>query len=201
MSGNLYVPFAKQNQTGTAPVPGLGNGFVDEFTSAGVYVFSGIVGQFTDDNPLVTAADFNGPNASQTTVGWGDGKTSVGTIVADGDVFDVVGTHVYASPTLVGIPNTVMIAVTDIWGGKTTITNNMTVSAAALAFTSLSLPTNPGAPIIAGKAFNSDVSLFTSANSNAVAGEYLAEITWGDGTPIDLGTFKEDGLGVFQSLR
>ena len=32
----------------------------------------------------VTEANFNGPNASQTIISWGDGKTSVGTIVADG---------------------------------------------------------------------------------------------------------------------
>ncbi len=160
-------------------------------------IFSGPVGQFTDNNPFVTPANFNGPNASQTTINWGDGKTSVGTITLVGSVFTVSGTHVYASPTPAGIPNTVLIAVTDQWGGKTTITNNMTVGAAALTFTNLSLPLNPGVPIVAGKPFTSDVSLFTSANPNATAGEYTASITWGDNTPVDLGTIKEDGTGIF----
>ena len=166
-------------------------------TSTEGLVFSGIVGQFTDENPFVTAANFNGPNASQTTISWGDGKTSVGTIVAVGHTFEVTGLHVYASPTPAGVPNTVSIAVTDQWGGKTAITNTMTVGAAALTFTNLALPTNPATPIITGKAFTNDVSLFTSANINATAGEYSASISWGDGTLVDLGTIKEDGTGLF----
>ena len=160
--------------------------------------FSGTVGQFSDNNLYLTAANFNGPYASQTIINWGDGKTSVGTIVAEGGgVFDVTGSHVYASPTLAGIPDTISIAVTDQWGGKTTITNSMTITAAALTFTPLSLPTNPATPITEGKSFTSDVSLFTSANASATAGEYSAAISWGDGTPIDTGTIKEDGTGVF----
>ena len=38
IGGNLYVTFARQNQAQTAAVPGLGNGFVDEFTPAGVLI-------------------------------------------------------------------------------------------------------------------------------------------------------------------
>ena len=109
----------------------------------------------------------------------------MGTIVVDplvAGVFDVIGTHVYASPTLVAIPNTVSVSVSDQWGGKTAITNNMTVTSTALTFTKLALPTNPATPIIAGKAFTSDVSLFTSANPNATANLYSASISWGDGT-------------------
>ncbi len=162
--------------------------------------FTGAVAQFTDNNSFVTPANFNGPSASQTVISWGDGKSSVGTIVVDpkvAGVFDVVGTHTYATPTLAGIPNTVSVSIVDQWGGRTTVTNSMAVTAAALTFTNLALPINPAVPIIEGKAFTSDVSLFTSANPNATAGEYSATITWGDATPVDLGTVKEDGTGIF----
>ena len=160
-----------------------------------------VVGRFVDANPFVTAANFNGPFATQTVISWGDGKSSVGTIVPDpllAGVFDVVGTHIYASPTPVGLTNTISIAVQDQWGGKTVITNNVVVGAAPLTFAvGLTLPLTPGVPIVALKPFTSDVSMFTSANPAAVAGEYTATILWGDGSPADVGTVKEDGTGVF----
>ena len=167
-------------------------------------VFERAVGSFyRQQSDLLTPANFNGPFASQTIISWGDGKTSVGAISFAGGLFVVSGSHVYATPTLAGIPDTVSIAVTDQWGGKTTITNSMTIGAAALTFTNLSLPTNPATPIVAGKAFTSDVSLFTSANVNATAGEYTAcRSTWGDGTPIDVGDVRLDATpGVFHVFR
>jgi uncharacterized protein (TIGR03118 family) len=163
-------------------------------------VFDDVVAQFAGDNPFLIPADFNGPFDSQTVISWGDGKSSVGTIVDDPDiagVFDVIGSHVYAAPTLAGIPNTVSVAISDRWGGKTTVTNNMVVDAADLTFTKLALPLNPATPIIEGKAFTSDVSLFTSDNVNATANEYSVSILWGDGTPVDTGAVKEDGTGIF----
>ena len=167
-------------------------------------VFAGdptnVVGRFVDANPFVTAANFNGPFATQTVISWGDGKSSVGLIAPDpllAGVFDVIGTHIYAAPTPVGLTNTISIAVQDQWGGKTTITNNVVVGAATLTFTGLALPLNPAAPIFARMAFTSDVSLFTSANLAAVVGEYTASISWGDGSAIDAGSIKEDGTGIF----
>ncbi len=157
-----------------------------------------VVAQFVDANPNVTAANFNGPADSATVITWGDGKSSAGTVVGLGNgVFDVVGTHIYGSPTLFGVPNTVSVAVTDQWGGKTTITNTIVVLPAPITFASLALPTNLATPLREGAAYTGDVILFTSPNLAALAGEYTATINWGDGSLATTGTVSKDGTGVF----
>ena len=161
-----------------------------------------VAGLFTDADPFVTAANFNGPFVSQTVISWGDNKSTVGTIQADpklANVFDVVGLHIYVTPTPIGQYDTISVSVTDQWGGKTTITSNMTVTPAALNFTNpFAISTDDAAPITEGKSFTSDVAIFNSNNPDATAGEYTASIDWGDGsTPLDAGTIKEDGKAGF----
>ena len=169
-------------------------------TEGALFAGDGEVAEFTDADPFVTAANFNGPFDSQTVISWGDGKSSVGDIVPDPvlpGVFDVIGSHIYAAPTAAGVPNTISVAVLDQWGGKTTITNNVVVVAAPLTFSDLTLPVDPLVPIVASKRFTSDITRFTSTNLAATAAEYTATINWGDGTPLDVGTVKEDGDAVF----
>ena len=109
--------------------------------------FSGTVAQFTSANPFYTAATFSGSFAP--VINWGDGKTSLGFVSGGNGVFSVSGVHTYASPTPVSVANTISVAVSDLGGAKTTVTNNVIVSPAPLSLISLTLPTTPGIPIVA----------------------------------------------------
>ena len=165
-----------------------------EGTMSGIQV----VAQFIDDNPFATAGDFNAPYPPVIT--WGGGSTSLGTVVADPvlpHVFDVIGAHLYAEETTGGPPNTISVTITDEGGSKLTALGTAVVDDAPLAIVGLNIPTNPATPITEGKAFTSDVALFTDANPKGVAGNFTASITWGDGTPTDAGTIREDGTGNF----
>jgi uncharacterized protein (TIGR03118 family) len=193
-AGNVAVADSLLYPDLEGPLPPATEGIA--YTSAGNQ--PAVVAAFVDANPNVIAANFNGPADSATVINWGDGKSSVGIVVGvGGGVFDVVGSHTYASPTPAGVPNTVSVAVTDQWGGKTTITNTIAVLPARLTFINLALPLNPATPIREGQSFTSDVVIFTSPNVAATANEYTATINWGDATPSDAGTIKEDGSDVF----
>jgi uncharacterized protein (TIGR03118 family) len=160
---------------------------------------SGLVAQFTDADPLTwpDTDEFNGAFAPVIT--WGDSKTSLGTVEADAatGVFDVLGTHTYASPTPDGIPDTVSVAVTDAFGSKTTVTNYIPVADGEIDLSSLDLSTNDAIPVQEGKAYSGDVATFTFSNPNATANSFMATIDWGDGSSVDAGTIKEDGDGVY----
>jgi hypothetical protein len=146
-------------------------------TEGALFAGDGEVAQFTDNDPFVTAASFNGPTASQTVIAWGDGKSSVGVIVPDPvlpGVFDIVGSHIYASPTAAGVPNTISVTVLDQWGGKTTITNNVVVVPAPLTISDLTLPVNLLVPIVATKSFTSDITRFTSSTSWSQAASFFS---------------------------
>ena len=158
-------------------------------------VFTGVVAQFTTGNPFLTAAAFNGAFAP--VISWGDGKTSLGRVVANGASFNVIGSHTYTAPTPAGLADTISVAVTDAGGARTTVTNNMVVSPSLIIFTNLTLPTTPGIPIVEGKAFTSDVVEFQSVNAAAVAGQFTASINWGDGSILDAGAIRLDGNGLF----
>ncbi len=162
---------------------------------------TGVVAQFTDGDPQTwpDVADFNGAFAPVIT--WGDGKTSLGAVVADAanGVFDVVGTHTYANPTPVDIPDTISVAVTEQWGSKVTVTNYVLVADGVIKLSGLAVSTNGATPIQEGKAFTGDVATFTFSNPNATANSFQATIAWGDPatTTPDSATIKEDGDGVF----
>lgn len=161
---------------------------------------SGIVAQFTDADPLTwpDTDEFNGPFAPVIT--WGDGKTSLGTVQADGTagVFDVYGTHTYTSPTAIGVPDTVSVAVTDQWGSKVTVTNYIPVADGDIDLSGFpDLSENDATPIQEGKSWSGDVATFDFSNPNAVAGSFEATIDWGDGSPTDAATIKQDGDGTF----
>ena len=61
IGGNLYVTFAKVSQSKTQIIPGLGNGFVDVFTPAGVLIQRLITGAPLDApwGVVMAPADFN----------------------------------------------------------------------------------------------------------------------------------------------
>jgi hypothetical protein len=131
--------------------------------------WTGTVATITDGNPTGKAGDF------KATIQWGDGSTSTGTVTmtAPGH-FAVQGSHAYATT---GRYN-VMVKITDVGGGTSTIQSLFQVDDAALHAVPaatfgplLPLPWSPGL-----------VSAFTDANPLATASQFTAMISWGDGT-------------------
>jgi hypothetical protein len=148
---------------------------------------------FTDANPAATAANFTA------TVNWGDGTSntsadtsgSVSVVANPGGGFDVLGSYTYAEE-LSG--QTLSVSVQDSGGATISAsTTHYTVADAALTAGALTVPTpTEGAPL-------TDVQLFhfTDANPNAQAGDYVATITWGDGTTSTVtSTHTADGQVV-----
>ena len=88
---------------------------------------SGTLATFTDGNPGATTADFTSGGGS-TTIDWGDGHTSQGTVTQTGPgQFAVSGTHSYAT---LG-PYTITVNITDDGGSTATATTHVTVFAFA----------------------------------------------------------------------
>jgi hypothetical protein len=85
--------------------------------------FSGTVATFSDGDTLNVAGDFTA------TINWGDGTTSVGTVIGSNGSFTVSGTHSFAA---VG-QNTVKVTLTDDTPGTATATANSTATVAAVA--------------------------------------------------------------------
>jgi PKD repeat protein len=111
---------------------------------------------FTDANVADPASNY------AATVNWGDGNQTSGVISgSDGD-FVVSGTHAYAAQ------------------GNYQVT--VTVSNAADQTTGSATSTMDVGAIYAGQPATLQVASFTSSNPNAVASNFSATITWGDGT-------------------
>lgn len=138
--------------------------------------FSGVVGSFTDGNPNAPTADF-----TTTTIDWGDGTRSNGTVVATATpgTFDVTGTHTYKGAS-VGATLPISVTVTDVGGATLAppITNTADVLDAALT------PVPVTFRAIAGTPFRGTIASFTSADPNALPGAFDVMVDFGDGTPV-----------------
>jgi uncharacterized protein (TIGR03118 family) len=140
---------------------------------------------FIDGNPLATPADYiaNGV-AGAATINWGDGSTSLGTIVdtgptALGESFAVTGNHTYLK---VG-PSSISISVVDIGGKSTSMVANVDVLDAPLAAAPAALAGVEGFPLL--NAAGSDlvqVASFTDGNPLASPIDFRATLDWGDGS-------------------
>ena len=151
-------------------------------------LFSGPVATFTDLNVNAPLDDFNGPFAP--TISWGDGQTSVGTVVKDviPGQFDVTGSHFYAKDTLLPIP--VIVTINDEGGMKATVNNTATVSDPGLTATAIGpITVTVGTALPAGTV----ITEFADPNPFAAAGDFRAGIDWGDGTPLTAGTVQQAG--------
>ncbi len=137
------------------------------FTPTEGIAFTGTVATFTDADPGGTATDYS------TTIAWGDGTTSAGTVVYDSvnHVFDVNGTKTYPDES------TYLVSVTikDAGGASASTTSTANVADAALTPTALSLS------IPEDSTFSGTVATFTDANPSLTTGDFAARITWGDG--------------------
>ncbi len=142
--------------------------------------FSGVVGGFTDGDPLATLSDFTG----NVTIDWGDGVTSAGTVAAvagQPGSFTVSGTHTYGASEANASP-TISINVTDVGGSMVTILNTADVVDAPLTPFPNTAPPQRTISETAGVSFTTTIASFTSGDSTAQASYYDVQISWGDGT-------------------
>lgn len=135
-----------------------------------------VVGTFTDANPGATVADFT------TTINWGDGQTSSGTVQAVGPTtggmaFQVVGNHTYAEEG----SDSVTATIRDIGGQSVTATGTTFKVADA---TLIDVTTAQTLTSIEGQSIgNQLVASFLDRNPGATTADFAnTTIDWGDGT-------------------
>jgi hypothetical protein len=178
--------------------------------------FSGKVATFTDADASALAGDFSA------TIDWGDGATSAGTVIGGNGTFSVVGSHTFAA----GGEFPVAVSVADKPPGTATAAANdvaeVTTSTPPLFVT---IPLDLGSFL---DLFEPEITEFENrfqlntavedtanadvpvagfvANAGDTAADFVATITWGDGTTtfgtvnqVDSQTFSF-GNPIFPSL-
>jgi hypothetical protein len=127
------------------------------------------VATFGDSNNSDTAANFT------STIAWGDGTTSAGTIVGSNGSFTVQGNHTYTDEG--SLPASVLI---------TRTTDNATAQPSGTVVVSEADLLTPTPKTIGGQPgvliSNAVVATFSDVNTGNVAGDFTATIDWGDGT-------------------
>ncbi len=146
--------------------------------------FTGQVATFTDANPAAPISDFT------TTIQWGNGVTTPGTITQPGGVgtaFVVTGTQTFKAGTF-----PVSVSIKDVGGSTATSVSTATISAATL------VPNGAGAALttVEGQPFTAQLGAFTSGNPIANVLQFAAVVNWGDGTSSN-GTITQSSAGVF----
>jgi hypothetical protein len=143
---------------------------------------------FTDADPTVRATDF------ASTIDWGDGTTTQGTVTQRSDGgFNVAGTHTYST---IGTFNaTVTITHINVPSG---VTGSMATATNTITVTDLQITAQGGAiSVHAGQAINNqNIATFTFPNASAQPSDFGASIDWGDGTTT-AGTVVTNPSGGF----
>jgi hypothetical protein len=131
-----------------------------------------VVATFTDANPLAAVSDFT------SSIVWGDGTQSPGTVQATADGFQILGGHTYAR--VKRFPVSVTIQHLDNNAAPT----GASAIAASQANVGDAALTGAASPITAvvGVPFAGPVASFGDPNPFAVAGDFTATVAWGDGT-------------------
>ncbi|HEV3080235.1 MAG TPA: FG-GAP-like repeat-containing protein, partial [Gemmataceae bacterium] len=131
--------------------------------------FLGTAAHFTDANPLATVGDFTA------TIAWGDGHTSPGTIMPDGNGgFTVLGSNVFSTTGTFAVT----AVVEDRDGTGATVSGSVIVTAGPYTLLSAA---GTSIAATARVAFTGTVSTFTSSDASVMAEDFTATITWGDG--------------------
>lgn len=162
-SGTASVTDAALTNAAGAPVSG----------TEGNPVGTSTVATFIDTNPAATAADFNSAGGS-TTIDWGDGTSSAGTVTQTGPgQFAVSGDHRYADEGSYPIA----VRILDSGGSTAAAHATATIADASLAAT--------GSPdFVSTNPVSHTLATFTDANPGATTADFT---TGGGSTTIDWG--------------
>jgi hypothetical protein len=142
--------------------------------------FTSAVANFSDAG-IGTADDFSA------TINWGDGSTGPGTITDNGGGnYSISGSHTYSQEGNFGIT----VTIHDVGGAGTSANSTAQVADAPLSAS--------GSPVssVEGGMFSGVVATFNDANLNALASDFSAVITWGDGNTSP-GSITALGNGQF----
>lgn len=144
--------------------------------------FSGVIGTFTDQNTLATAAEY------KLVIDWGDGNAwSDGDVTTNSDGgFFMKGSHTYNSPGIY----TMKMYLTD--GDNFTLLSTNTAKVGNPPATVSGLTINA----VEGNQFSGTVATFTHPNTSLTAGNFTASVTWGDGS-VTPGNVVSDGQGGY----
>lgn len=157
VSSSVFVPDAPLTASSTPISPAPSDGVR----------FNALVATFVDANPNPKPGEFTA------SIDWGDGSSSAGIVLQDGNHFDVRGSHLYKQ----GDYN-ISVSVQDDGGSRALAVSSVSVPDAPLTG---SVPTGTLTPT-EGTPLTLPVALFTSGNPQALPGDYVASIDWGDGT-------------------
>jgi hypothetical protein len=150
------------------------------------------VASFQDSNSNVQASQF------AATIHWGDGSQSSGTVVGSYGVFSVQGTHTYAVDSIDNPGGVYAVSVTVSDPSGNTLTSNGTVEVVRPQLSLTVANVNIGSSLALS---NVQVAAFTDPNASDAASEFMAQIDWGDGTPLDnSAVIQEVSPGLFAVL-
>ena len=145
--------------------------------------FNGAVATFSDLDPAGTASDYTA------TITWGDGVTTLGTIVpGTPGLFNVMGTHTFVSAGIY----TVSVVIADAGGSTTTAVSTFDITDASLLVASIPAITETEA-----KSFTAPVGAFTDADALSNSSDFAATINWGDGSPETSGAISQQADGTY----
>ena len=142
---------------------------------------------FTDTGGADPVGDYTA------TLNWGDGSGvhPAGVIALGQGNFAVVSNVPFTYPDEGIFALTIAVTDSDVstpGGTPTTAQTTATVTVNDAALTAAT--TQPTIPALnEGQPFSGAVSAFTDANAAATAADFTAQIDWGDGSPISLGSF------------
>ena len=144
--------------------------------------FSGVVATFSDLDPAGTVSDYTA------TITWGDGVTTLGTIVpGTPGLFNVLGTHTFDTGTY-----TVSVVIADAGGSSTTAVSTFIITDPPLLVAPIPAITETEA-----QSFTAPIGAFTDANTLSTASDFSATINWGDGSPATSGVVSQQADGTY----
>ena len=183
---------ASQSGFSVADAPLTAGSLTPPAATEGIGFSDALLFQFADADPGATAGEYTA------LITWGDGTTATvtstasgdGQIVADGDGFDVLGSHVYTQQVSGA---TFSVQVTDV-GGSTTGASQSGFSVAdqpLLATGAVNVSFEQGQAIDP----QTVVATFTDPGGAQAVDNYSASIDWGDGTAASQGVLSlADGV-------
>jgi hypothetical protein len=143
--------------------------------------FTTAVATFTDANASAPVTDFT------STISWGDGQTSQGTVTGNASQgFTVTGTHTYAMEG----PYSISVQIRDVGGSTATASRSISVADAPLTVVGVPVVLATGSTIT-----NVQVATFTDTGGPDPVGSYTATVSWGDGSDPSLATVSASGTG------